>query len=294
MLTKKYVLQTLMKARADGYVNQDVRSDFSTFIEKQCEMKEKLLQKRQAEIVKCTAKGWIEQAHVDGEETTLDYSLHIESLIKQGELFYIEEEIEKRKALFYKDTLLKDEWIIPKDDTASRSNLSIDVQGEERSFSYNRLAAVQYAEKWWNEYNPKYKTFEVNCTNYVSQCLHAGGAPMRGQLNRAKGWWTNNKVWSYSWAVANSMYWFLKGSTVGLRAQEKHAANELVPGDIICYDFEGDGRWNHTTIVVAKDANAMPLVNANTYNSRMRYWAYEDSTAYTPNIKYAFFHIVDR
>lgn len=65
-------------------------------------------------------------------------------------------------------------------------------------------------------------------------------------------------------------------------------------GDVICYDFEGDGRWNHTTIVVAKDADGMPLVNANTYNSRMRYWAYEDSTAYTPNMKYAFFHITDQ
>ena len=48
-----------------------------------------------------------------------------------------------------------------------------------------------------------------------------------------------------------------------------------------------------TAIVVAKDGHAMPLVNANTYNSRMRYWAYEDSTAYTPKIKYDFFHIVD-
>lgn len=65
-------------------------------------------------------------------------------------------------------------------------------------------------------------------------------------------------------------------------------------GDVICYDFEGDGRWNHTTIVVAKDADGMPLVNANTYNSRMRYWAYEDSTAYTPNMKYTFFHITDQ
>ena len=37
----------------------------------------------------------------------------------------------------------------------------------------------------------------------------------------------------------------------------------------------------------------MPLVNAHTYNSRMRYWAYEDSSAYTPNIKYKFFTIVD-
>lgn len=37
----------------------------------------------------------------------------------------------------------------------------------------------------------------------------------------------------------------------------------------------------------------MPLVNAQTYDSRMRYWSYEDSTAYTPSIRYTFFHILD-
>ncbi|MGQ0440385.1 amidase domain-containing protein, partial [Bacillus sp. B-TM1] len=40
------------------------------------------------------------------------------------------------------------------------------------------------------------------------------------------------------------------------------------------YDFEDDGRWNHTTIVVAKDADGMPLVNAHSANSRRRYWNY--------------------
>lgn len=66
---------------------------------------------------------------------------------------------------------------------------------------------------------------------------------------------------------------------------------ELNPGDVICYDFEGDGTWNHTTIVVAKDADNMPLVNAHTDNSRNRYWSYEDSAAWTPEIEYKFFRI---
>ena len=55
---------------------------------------------------------------------------------------------------------------------------------------YDRLAAVRYADKWWNSYNPAYPKFEVDdCTNYVSQCLRAGGAPMWGYPNREKGWW---------------------------------------------------------------------------------------------------------
>ena len=61
--------------------------------------------------------------------------------------------------------------------------------GEERGggFGYNRLKAVQYAERWWNDHNPTFKKFDVDCTNYISQCLHAGGAPMRGYPNRGKG-----------------------------------------------------------------------------------------------------------
>ena len=32
-----------------------------------------------------------------------------------------------------------------------------------------------------------------DCTNYVSQCLHQGEAPMRGYPNRVNGWWMQNK-----------------------------------------------------------------------------------------------------
>lgn len=99
--------------------------------------------------------------------------------------------------------------------------------------------------------------------------------------------------WSYSWSVANSLRWYLTGSKKGLQASEVSSPKELLLGDIICYDFEGDGRYNHNTIVVAKDLQGYPLVNAQSQNSRMRYWSYEDSSAYTPNITYKFFHIIN-
>ena len=86
---------------------------------------------------------------------------------------------------------------------------------------------------------------------------------------------------------------YLATSKTGLRAVEVQDPRELQLGDVICYDFEGDGRFNHNTIVTGKDAYGYPLVNAHTYNSRMRYWAYEDSSAYTPNIKYKFYTIID-
>ena len=161
------------------------------------------------------------------------------------------------------------------------------------SLRYDRRKAVQYAEKWWNSYNPAYRKFENDCTNFVSQCLHQGGAPMRGHPNRGSGWWMKGQNYSYTWAVANSLRQYLPGSNIGLRAKEVKSPDKLLFGDVICYDFQGDGRIDHNTIVTGKDADGMPLVNAHTYNSRKRYWAYEDSSAYTPNIKYKFFTIED-
>ena len=46
--------------------------------------------------------------------------------------------------------------------------------------SYNRIAACDYAYKYWSSYNPAYTSYKGNggdCANFVSQCLHAGGIP---------------------------------------------------------------------------------------------------------------------
>ncbi|WP_071396083.1 amidase domain-containing protein [Bacillus tuaregi] len=262
------------------------------------ERKRNSLNRRSAEMIKVNAKGTITKVEpVTGDVEKVSYQVHFRYFIKQNKRLYLEEEIENRLAEFYKGDLVHDEEFNPfhlNDSKVDHSpNLEVDVREDRKLFHYDRLKAVQYAERWWNDFNPAYKKFDVDCTNYISQCLHAGGAQMRGYPNRSSGWWMQNQNWSYSWTVANSLRWFLPNSKVGLRAQEVSSPDQLLLGDVICYDFEGDGRFNHTTIVTGRDAEGMPLVNAHTFNSRMRYWAYEDSTAYTPNIKYKFLSIVD-
>lgn len=157
--------------------------------------------------------------------------------------------------------------------------------------AYNRQAAVNYARKWWNGANPAYPTFQVDCTNYISQCLRAGGSPMTGYPNRSTGWWIQGRNWSYSWSVAHSLRWYLETSKQGLRAKRVMSANELELGDIIFYDFEGDGRVNHSTIVTSIIAGE-PLVHAHTSNSENRPYRYLDSSAYTDNIRYYYYHIL--
>lgn len=164
---------------------------------------------------------------------------------------------------------------------------------------YRREAAAAYADEWWDSFNPEFEAFEVDCTNYISQCLFAGGAPINYTGKRESGWWYkgyigSKEAWSYSWAVANSLQRYLATSTSGLRASEMQRADQLELGDCIIYDWDGNGVYQHSTIVTAFDAGGMPLVNAHTTPSRHRYWDYKDSYAWTENTMYRFFHIADR
>lgn len=254
--------------------------------------KRELYKKRNAEIVRTQGEGSFFRVFRYDHKTYYSYLLHLALLIKQKDYFYMEETVIPLQLRIHNGEVVEHERI-EVDEEIDRPSLTFeeDELSESERFSYDRRAAVQYAERWWNSYNPDYRKFDVDCTNYVSQCLRAGGAPMRGAPNRSNGWWYGNDSWSYSWAVSHSLRWYLSGSTQGLKGTEVHTPEQLLPGDVICYDFQGDGRWDHSTIVVAKDAEDMPLVNAHTDNSRMRYWAYEDSTAWTPDIQYKFFQI---
>lgn len=289
------VLKKHVETTNESYTS-NVRNSYIREDEQQCfQRKMKSVEKRDAKIVKSMVDGRVIRSHEADGIREADYLLNFQHLIKQKNKFYIEERFEERKAIFSRGELIDDYLFVNEKQPTSEKSKSIDrdLSTEEVRFEYSRLEAVRYAERWWDDYNPQYKKFEDNCTNFVSQCLHAGGAPMTGHPNRNKGWWYRNKNWSLSWTVAHSLRWHLSGAKTGLRAKEMSKPEELMKGDVICYDFDGDGRWQHNTIVVAKDENNMPLVNAQTTNSRMRYWAYEDSTAWTPNIKYKFFHIID-
>ncbi|CDQ21203.1 Putative amidase domain-containing protein [Halobacillus karajensis] len=229
-------------------------------------------------------------------QTTIHYLLHLSLLIKSGKMNFLEEGYYVGRAHFLGEDCIHHRVMTERwgKGQSSKPLPSDFIDKSERSlsrFTYNRREAVRYADRWWDSYNPQYKSFDVDCTNYVSQCLRAGGAPTWGAPNRTKGWWYGSGTWSYSWSVAHALRWYLGGARQGLTATEASTADQLSPGDVICYDFQGNGRFDHNTFVVKKDANGMPLVNAHTSNSRHRYWAYEDSTAYTPDIQYKFYKI---
>ena len=87
----------------------------------------------------------------------------------------------------------------------------------------NTGAELSYALKWDDSDNPSYDSFGDDCTNYVSQILHAGGMPfvIRGSVpigigaddewynigpNMPHGGWS----WTRSWSVADDfIHYFL-------------------------------------------------------------------------------------
>ncbi len=254
----------------------------------------KLFQARNGEIVKCQGKGFlIRELELLGKKY-LDYLIHLQYVIKQKTFFYVQEIVELRRLVLQNERVIEDISLVEEGIGQREEKIIVDAEGERLPFIYARLEAVKYAEIWWNSYNPAFQQFEKNnCTNYISQCLYAGNAPMTGYPNRGKGWWYKNHQWSYSWTTPHGLWNYLSKAKTGLRAVKVKSPQELKIGDLIFYDFEGDGRWNHSTIVVAKDNNKMPLVNAQSTNSRYRFWDYRDSYKYTENTKYTFFHIVD-
>ncbi|EOW9530499.1 amidase domain-containing protein [Bacillus cytotoxicus] len=294
MTVKSYIEKQIQQSLAFIVDKREHVDGISSDLWKVLQRKQNLFQKRGANIVKATADiSFIRQLN-SKEYQEVDYQVHLKYFILHKELFYIEEEQVTRRIRLKGKKIEEDNVIEVKDNFSSDGPIERERTKEKFGFyQYNRLEAVKYAERWWDNRNPVYRNFPDNCTNFVSQCLHAGEIPMTGYPNIRKGWWQRGNQWSWSWAVAHSFYWYLSGSTTGLRAKSVEKPEDLILGDIIAYDFENDGRWNHTTIVVAKDADGMPLVNAHSANSRHRYWNYEDSSKYTPQMKYKFFHIIN-
>jgi hypothetical protein len=128
---------------------------------------------------------------------------------------------------------------------------------------YLREKAVDYALKYGLTPNPQYQYFGIqgeiggDCTNFVSQCLKAGGAPMAYDVKLP--WWYNiidtNKAshrWSVSWSTANSLYWFIKRrgqmNISGLKGVEVNDITMLELGDLIFYE-NFKGIINHSSII---------------------------------------------
>lgn len=148
------------------------------------------------------------------------------------------------------------------------------------AYNYNRYAANNYAETYALNPNPAYKYFDgVDCTNFASQALRAGGFTETGKYQywNDYAWyydWGTRPGYSNTWTVSNELYDFLDKSG---RANKVSVDHPYYPkfqvGDIIQADWNNDGRWDHsmvvTGIIISDDDLLMSYHSSNTKNKRL-------------------------
>ncbi|HEX3870310.1 MAG TPA: amidase domain-containing protein [Pirellulales bacterium] len=116
---------------------------------------------------------------------------------------------------------------------------------------YSRLSAVRYASRWALSRNSDFHNYTGHggggdCTNFVSQCLLAGGWQMIWGTKRADGaWWCNGQNNSNSWSSARWFYDFLDSSPRVYTCEE----DDLDLGDIVMMQNPGTPHPDHAMIV---------------------------------------------
>ena len=119
-----------------------------------------------------------------------------------------------------------------------------------KEYSLNIAAEIEYAVKWAYSRNPRYYNFDGlggDCTNFVSQCIYAGGAVMN--YTKDTGWYYSSpKNRAAAWTGVEYFYKFMTnnkgigpfGTNIPIR--------EVKIGDVI--QLGNHNYFYHTLLVV--------------------------------------------
>ena len=126
-------------------------------------------------------------------------------------------------------------------------------------------AELAYAEKWAFSVNPDFYDFSElggDCTNFVSQCLYAGGAVMN--YTPDLGWYyislsDRAAAWTGVEFFARFMFTNKSAGPFG----EQVALREVQIGDVI--QLGTDSGFYHSLLVTGME-NGKPYVTAHTYD----------------------------
>lgn len=150
---------------------------------------------------------------------------------------------------------------------------------------YSGYAAAEYARAWWSGRNnaiwSDYDLWGGDCANFVAQALYAGGIPMtpswyfhkRIGLN-AGGYSTER---TETWTLVNKLYKYL--ISIGGQAIDAPSSSQISVGDVIVYDWDLNGRYDHSAIVV-DIVNGTPKIACH-YRRRSASTIYENRDRYT-------------
>lgn len=174
---------------------------------------------------------------------------------------------------------------------------------------WNGEAAAEYAREWADGHNPAYAYYGSDCTNYVSQCIKAGGMIMtfpKSYKDKTNGnIIETNKKWFYhgtarkyacttSWlrcSGSNNFGEYWKKYVVGTYSSFEKIRKNAEVGDVIQV-INAKGEAKHSIIVTKKNIDDL-LICAHT-NARHSYSfkKFQKDASYTwgETCKYRIFH----
>jgi hypothetical protein len=149
------------------------------------------------------------------------------------------------------------------------------VKGYAYRLVYDRDAARAYADRYALDYNPTYARFTGDCCNFVSQGARAGGMPM-ALGDWTSGWWYDKEgtstpsddAYSWSWISCSRQiaYW------LGTRIDWATSISNVSRGDVIYYDWTGDGSWDHVAILAGTNSAGQKVIDAHTTDHYHWFW----------------------
>ncbi|MFD5819056.1 amidase domain-containing protein [Streptomyces sp. NPDC127038] len=126
---------------------------------------------------------------------------------------------------------------------------------------YDYAAMATYAETWWKNYNPAYRSFNSvggDCTNYVSQSLKAGGWATVASSDEDYGSWNyTSSTQTDTWVGVNEWSWFTQTAQ---RSTPLANVYQMDVGDVMQMDFDKDGSKDHSMITSYRSASGVPYV----------------------------------
>lgn len=161
------------------------------------------------------------------------------------------------------------------------------VTVEAATYTYNPQGAVNYAEKYWTNYNdfyPNYNIFGGDCADFVSQSLHAGGLQMNANWYHAPADIKRNISWTYASSLQSYLAKYCgkaitvyqdKSKKSGFRDSNKKEFDPktmIHPGDAVFYYWKGAKRYGHAAICVGYDSKGEPIVNAHNSDRHHLSW----------------------
>ena len=140
---------------------------------------------------------------------------------------------------------------------------------------YDREAVRAYADKYALGYNPTYMRFSGDCCNFVSQSAFAGGMPV-SLGDWTTGWWygkngtssPSDDSWSWSWISCSKQIAFW----LGTRIDWVSSISSVGKGDVVYYDWTGDGLIDHVAVLVGTNAAGQKVIDAHTTDHCRAYW----------------------